>query len=123
MKTHKPSQTLHTTRVEVVDRLQVVIYLAKTDSDFPERELRMCEAYAHAFRWDVALIVVDDEVDAPGPERRPMLQAALQRLLDNRAGAILVPSKAAISPIEGEFNEFAERVEKASGFIQVATRR
>ncbi|MFF1789584.1 hypothetical protein ACFVX9_24380 [Kitasatospora sp. NPDC058243] len=60
---------------------------------------------------------------AKGPERRPLLQAALQRLLDHRAGAILVPSKSAISAIEGEFNEFAERVEKASCFIQVATRR
>ncbi|MFJ3218884.1 hypothetical protein ACIPLC_23535 [Kitasatospora sp. NPDC086801] len=102
---------------------QVVTYLAKTDSGFPERELRRCEAYAHAFNWDIALIVVDDEVDAKGPDHRPLLRAALQRLLDNRAGAILVPSKSAISPIEGEFNEFAERVEKASGFIQVAIRR
>ncbi|MFJ9846828.1 hypothetical protein ACIRYZ_41635 [Kitasatospora sp. NPDC101155] len=110
-----PPQTLH--------RPQVVIYLAKTNSRFPERELRMCEAYAHAFRWDISLIVVDDEAAVKGPEHRPMLQAALQRLLENRAGAILIPSKATISPIDGEFNEFAERVEKASGFIQVATRR
>lgn len=108
---------------QTLPRPQVVIYLAKTNSRFPERELRMCEAYAHTFRWDVSLIVVDDEVDAKGPEHRPMLQAALQRLLDNQAGAILIPSKATISPIDGEFNEFAERVEKASGFIQVATRR
>ncbi|MFD5464631.1 hypothetical protein ACFWIQ_17690 [Kitasatospora sp. NPDC127059] len=108
-------QTLH--------RLQVVIYLAKPDSAFPERELGQCEAYARTFNWDISLIVVDDEVDVRGPEHRPMLQAALRQILDRQAGAILVPSKATISPIEGEFNEFAERVEKAAGFIQVATRR
>ncbi|MEU9079636.1 hypothetical protein [Kitasatospora sp. NPDC048538] len=106
-----------------MDRLQVVMYLAKTDAGFPERELRVCERYAAAFDWGVSLIVVDDEVDVRGPEHRPMLRAALQRLLDREAGAILVPTKATISPIDGEFNEFAERVEKASGFIQVATRR
>ncbi|MBD0695331.1 hypothetical protein BG452_19965 [Streptomyces sp. CBMA123] len=104
-------------------RLQVVIYLGKTNSAFPERELSLCEAYALAFDWDISLIVVDDEVDVRGPEHRPMLQAALRQILDRQAGAILVPTKATISPIEGEFNEFAERVEKASGFIQVATRR
>ncbi|MER6300460.1 hypothetical protein ABT247_12930 [Kitasatospora sp. NPDC001539] len=104
-------------------RPQVVVYLAKSNSRFPKRELRLCEAYAHAFRWDISLIVVDDEADLKSPERRPMLQAALQRLLDRRAGAILVPSRATISAIDGEFNEFASCVEKASGFIQVATRR
>ncbi|MGW2378348.1 MULTISPECIES: recombinase family protein [Kitasatospora] len=108
---------------QAVERLQVVAYLARTDSAFPERELRMCEAYALTFNWDISLIVVDDEADAKGPEHRPMLRAALQRVIDQRAGAILVPTKATISPIDGEFNEFAERVEKASGFIQIATRR
>ncbi|MFD8703369.1 hypothetical protein ACFV1W_12180 [Kitasatospora sp. NPDC059648] len=104
-------------------KFRVVAYLAKNNSAFPERELRMCESYAATFNWDISLIVVDDEADAKGPEHRPMLQAALQRLLDRRAGAILIPTKATISPIDGEFNEFAERVEKASGFIQIATRR
>ncbi|MFI9363398.1 hypothetical protein ACIG5E_20420 [Kitasatospora sp. NPDC053057] len=110
-------QPPHTSRVEVV------VYLAKTNSAFPERELRMCESYANTFNWDISLIVVDDEADTKGPEHRPMLRAALQRLIDHRAGAILVPTRATISPIDGEFNEFAERVEKASGFIQVAARR
>ncbi|HJD84064.1 hypothetical protein [Kitasatospora aureofaciens] len=104
-------------------RVEVVVYLAKSNSAFPERELRMCESYASTFNWDISLIVVDDETHAKGPGHRPMLQAALQRLLDRRADAILVPTKATISPIDGEFNEFAERVEKASGFIQIATRR
>ncbi|MER7674973.1 hypothetical protein ABTY61_41900 [Kitasatospora sp. NPDC096128] len=103
--------------------LQVVIYLAKVDSAFPERDLSTCESYAHAFNWGISLIVVDDQVDVRGPGHRPMLQAAFRQITDRQAGAILVPSKATISPIEGEFNEFAERVEKASGFIQVATRR
>ncbi|MFH9349803.1 recombinase family protein [Kitasatospora sp. NPDC017646] len=102
---------------------QVVAYLAKTNSYFPERELSACEAYAHAFNWNISLIVVDDEVDMKGPQHRPMLQAALRQIRDSQAGAILVPTKATISPIDGEFNEFAERVEKASGFIQIATRR
>ncbi|MFE4516936.1 hypothetical protein ACFRMQ_22390 [Kitasatospora sp. NPDC056783] len=108
-------------RIEAVDRLQVVMYLAKTHSHFPERELRTCEAYAKAFDWGIDLIVVDDETTRAEPERRPMLRAALQRLQDRQAGAILVPSKATISPIDGEFNDFAKRVEKASAFIQVAT--
>ncbi|MEV7599777.1 hypothetical protein AB0O91_20580 [Kitasatospora sp. NPDC089797] len=111
------------TAPETLQRLQVVIYLAKRDSAFPERELALCEAYAAAFGWDISLIVVDDEADTKGPEYRPMLQAALRQITDRQAGAILVPAKATISPIDGEFNEFAERVEKASGFIQVATRR
>ncbi|MFJ9695568.1 hypothetical protein [Kitasatospora sp. NPDC101183] len=102
---------------------QAVIYLTKGELTFPERELRMCESYARTFNWDISLIVVDTDADSSGPDRRPMLQAALQRVLDHRADAILIPSKATISPIEGEFNEFSHRVEKASGFIQVATRR
>ncbi|MBO1417354.1 recombinase family protein [Streptomyces sp. FH025] len=102
---------------------QVVLYLARNSHAFPERELNLCESYAKAFNWAVSLIVVDDEATTKGPEHRPMLQAALQRLRDNRAGAILVPSKCTISPIDGEFNEFAEHVEKASAFIQVATPR
>ncbi|WP_051830476.1 MULTISPECIES: hypothetical protein [Streptomyces] len=103
--------------------LQVVMYLARTNSHFPDRELTMCEAYANAFNWGIDLIVMDDEAPRRAPEHRPMLRAALQRLLDKQAGAILVPSRATISPIEGEFNDFAKQVEKASGFIQVATRR
>lgn len=103
--------------------LQAVIYLAKSDSAFPERELRMCESYAKAFKWDVSLIVVDDEADRREPDSRPMLRAALQRVRDRRAEVILIPHKSTISPIEGEFNDFSHRVEKAAGFIQVATRR
>ncbi|MEV7770040.1 hypothetical protein [Kitasatospora sp. NPDC086791] len=106
-----------------VPAFRAVLYLAKNDSGFPERELSACEAYAKAFDWGIDLIVVDDETSRKGPECRPMLRAALQRVLDRQAGAILVPSRAAISPIEGEFNDFSKRVEKASGFIQVATRR
>ncbi|MEU9047083.1 MULTISPECIES: hypothetical protein [unclassified Kitasatospora] len=102
---------------------RVVMYLARSGSGFPEHELSVCEAYAGAFNWGIDLIVVDDEVNRKGPEHRPMLRAALQRVLDRQAGAILVPHKAAISPIEGEFDDFSKRVEKASGFIQVATRR
>ncbi|MER7771793.1 hypothetical protein [Kitasatospora sp. NPDC096140] len=102
---------------------QVVLYLTKANSSFPERELRACEDYAKAFNWGIDLIVVDDEAATKGPDHRPMLRAALQRVLDRQAGAILVPSKSAISPIEGEFADFSKRVEKASGFIQVATRR
>ncbi|MFE6051570.1 hypothetical protein ACFQ6N_12470 [Kitasatospora sp. NPDC056446] len=106
-----------------IPRFQVVLYLARTGSDFPESDLRRCEAYAGAFDWGIDLIVLDDETTRRGPDDRPMLRAALRRVLDRQAGAILVPSKASISPIEGEFNDFAKRVEKASGFIQVATRR
>ncbi|MFD7452695.1 hypothetical protein [Kitasatospora sp. NPDC059827] len=102
---------------------QVVTYLAKANSLFPEQELRRCENYARAFNWGISLIVVDDEANVRAPEFRPMLQAAFRQVLDRQAGAILVPSKATISPIDGEFNEFAQRVEKAAGFIQVATGR
>ncbi|MFF2075930.1 hypothetical protein ACFVXG_14370 [Kitasatospora sp. NPDC058162] len=108
---------------KTLQRLQVVIYLAKTNSAFPERELNSCEAYARAFNWGISLIVVDDEANVRAPEYRPMLQAAFRQVLDGQAGAILIPSKATISPIDGEFNEFAQRVEKAAGFIQVATGR
>ncbi|WP_051837780.1 hypothetical protein [Streptomyces sp. NRRL WC-3742] len=116
-------KSTHAPRVETPTPFQAVIYLAKSNSAFPERELRMCESYAKSFKWDVSLIVVDDEADLRGPQSRPMLQAALQRVLDRRAGAILIPHRSTISPIEGEFNEFSHRVEKAAGFIQVATRR
>ncbi|MFG2847283.1 hypothetical protein ACGF12_29530 [Kitasatospora sp. NPDC048296] len=104
------------------DRLQVVIYLAKTGSTFPEREMRSCESYALAFNWDVSLIVVDDAADTTAPDRRPMLQAALQRVRSKHSGAILVPSKSTISPIIGEFDEFSRQVEKAGGFLQVTHR-
>lgn len=106
-----------------VRSFQVVTYLAKTNFSFPEQELRQCEAYARTFNWGISLIVVDDEANVRAPEYRPMLQAAFRQVLDGQAGAILIPSKATISPIDGEFNEFAQRVEKAAGFIQVATGR
>ncbi|WP_157882177.1 recombinase family protein [Streptomyces rubellomurinus] len=118
-----PPESLHAPRVEVVtDRLQVVIYLARNGSTFPEREMRSCESYALAFRWNVSLIVVDDSIHTTAPERRPMLQAALHRVRSRDADAILVPARSAISPIVGEFDEFSRQVEKAGGFVQVATR-
>ncbi|MBP0452687.1 hypothetical protein J5Y04_24545 [Kitasatospora sp. RG8] len=121
MKIQKPPETLHAPRPEAIDRFQVVVYLTKTDSRFPELEMRSCEQYAHAFNWDVSLTVLDDDTETP-PERRSSLQAALQRVKDQRAGAILVASKAAISPIDGEYDEFARQVEKAGGFLQVTRR-
>ncbi|WP_052707697.1 hypothetical protein [Streptomyces rubellomurinus] len=101
---------------------QAVVYLARAGSTFPERELRACESYALAFHWNVALIVVDDSIHTTAPERRPMLQAALHRIRTRDADAILVPARSAISPIVGEFDEFSRQVEKAGGFVQVATR-
>ncbi|MBV6701260.1 hypothetical protein KV557_29820 [Kitasatospora aureofaciens] len=121
MNSPKPPQTLHAPEVEVIERLQVVIYLSKTTSAFPELEMRSCEEYALTFGWDVSLTVVDDDMETP-PDRRPKLQVALQRLKDKQAGAILVPSRATISPIDGEYDEFARQVEKAGGFLQVAPR-
>ncbi|MFJ9774101.1 hypothetical protein ACIRVF_23145 [Kitasatospora sp. NPDC101157] len=103
------------------ERFQVVIYPAKPTSAFPELEMRTCENYALAHHWDVALTVLDDETDKP-PEQRPLLLAALQTISDRTAGAILTPSRTAISPIGGEFDEFAAQVEKAGGFLQVAPR-
>ncbi|MET9181855.1 hypothetical protein ABZX88_27035 [Kitasatospora aureofaciens] len=100
---------------------QVVIYLDKPSPAFPELEMRSCEAYALAHHWDVTLTVLDDETEKP-PGQRPLLLAALQTIKDKTAGAILVPSKAAISPIGGEFDEFVAQVEKAGGFLQVACR-
>ncbi|MGA5822362.1 hypothetical protein ACPC54_31400 [Kitasatospora sp. NPDC094028] len=123
MRIPTPPESLHAPRVEVTtERLQVVVYLARSGSTFPERELRACESYALAFHWGISLIVVDDSVDTTAPERRPMLQAALQRVRSKAACAILVPAKSAISPIAGEFDEFSRHVEKAGGFVQVATR-
>ncbi|MER8100421.1 hypothetical protein [Kitasatospora sp. NPDC094016] len=81
----------------------------------------MHEEYALTSGWTVALTVVDDEMEKP-PERRPMFLAGLQMIKGNGAGAILIPSGAAVSPIEGEFDEFSRRVEKAGGFIQVTRR-
>ncbi|MBV6702385.1 hypothetical protein KV557_35680 [Kitasatospora aureofaciens] len=104
-----------------IKRFQVVIYLAKVGPGFPELEMRSCEDYALTFGWEVALTVVDDEVEKP-PEQRPLLLAALQTIKDRGAGAILIPSRAAVSPIDGEFDEFAGQVERAGGFIQAARR-
>jgi hypothetical protein len=98
-----------------------VIYLDKTGPAFPELEMRSCEEYALTHNWDVTLTVVDDETEKP-PEQRPLLLAALQTIKDKGAEAILVPSKTAVSPIDGEFDEFAGQVEKAGGFVQVARR-
>ncbi|MGW2376100.1 MULTISPECIES: hypothetical protein [Kitasatospora] len=100
---------------------QVVIYLAKPSPAFPELEMRACEDYALAHNWDVTLTILDDETEKP-PEQRPLLLAALQSISDKTAGSILIPSKAAISPLDGEFDDFAAQVEKAGGFLQVARR-
>ncbi|MFJ8471525.1 hypothetical protein [Kitasatospora sp. NPDC094011] len=101
--------------------LQVVIYLAKAGSAFPELEMRSCEQYALAFGWNVTLTVVDDEMGKP-PQERPLLLAVLQAVRGRGAEAVLVPSRATISPIDGEFDEFAGEIEKAGGFIQVTRR-
>ncbi|MEV8328363.1 hypothetical protein [Kitasatospora sp. NPDC056731] len=104
-----------------IKRFQVVIYLAKASPAFPELEMRSCEEYALAFGWTVALTVVDDEMEKP-PDQRPLLLAALQTIQNLGAGAILIPSRATVSPIDGEFDEFSRRVEKVGGFIQVTRR-
>ncbi|MGW2251172.1 hypothetical protein ACWCXH_13320 [Kitasatospora sp. NPDC001660] len=121
MNSRKPPRTLHAPRVEALERLQAVIYLAKTGSGFPELEMRSCEEYALAFNWGVCLTVVDDDLNT-SPEHRAKLQVALQHIRTARSGALLVPGKATISPIDGEFHEFSRQVEKAGGFIQVARR-
>ncbi|MFD7448814.1 hypothetical protein [Kitasatospora sp. NPDC059827] len=104
-------------------KFHVVVYLAKPGTAFPEREMRDCERYADTFGWGITLTVVDEHANDRSPEERPLLKAALQNLEDRKAGAILVPSRATITPIDGEYNEFAGAVEKAGGFIQVAARR
>ncbi|MER7671101.1 hypothetical protein ABTY61_21920 [Kitasatospora sp. NPDC096128] len=121
MKLQRTPSAPHSPRLRPTERFQVVIYLAKPTADFPELEMRSCEAYAIAHRWDVTLTVLDDETEKP-PEQRPLLLAALQTITDRTAGAILLPSRAAISPIDGEFDDFAAQVEKAGGFLQVARR-
>lgn len=116
---------LHRTRVEGSPedpkRFSVVIYLARTGVAFPELEMRSCEDYALAFGWEVSLTVVDDESEKC-PEQRPLLLAALQTIRDRSAGAILIASQATVSPIDGEYNDFARQVEKAGGFVQVTRR-
>ncbi|MGW3040836.1 hypothetical protein ACWC9T_12480 [Kitasatospora sp. NPDC001159] len=109
------------TRQNPTERFQVVIYLAKNGPAFPELEMHSCEEYALTHNWDVTLTVVDDETEKP-PEQRPLLLAALQTIKDRGAGAILAPSRTAVSPIDGEFDEFAAQVEKAGGFLQVVRR-
>ncbi|MEU8511666.1 hypothetical protein AB0C76_08780 [Kitasatospora sp. NPDC048722] len=121
MNSRKPPHTLHASGVEALERLQAVIYLAKTGPTFPELEMRSCEEYALAFNWGVRLTVIDDDLNAP-PDSRPNLQIALQHIRAARSGALLVPSKATISPIDGEFHEFSRQVEKAGGFVQVSRR-
>ncbi|MFD8083047.1 hypothetical protein ACFV4F_15295 [Kitasatospora sp. NPDC059722] len=121
MNGRTPPHTLHTPRVEAPERLQAVIYLAKIGPAFPELEMRSCEEYALAFNWGVCLTVIDDNLNAP-PDSRPQLQIALQRIRSARSGALLVPSRATISPIDGEFHEFSRQVEKAGGFVQVSRR-
>ncbi|MFJ9609013.1 hypothetical protein ACIRS1_22005 [Kitasatospora sp. NPDC101176] len=106
---------------EGIERFRVVIYLAKSTAAFPELEMRSCEDHALAFGWEVSLTFVDDETDRC-PEQRPLLLAALQTVRDDSAGAILVPSRAAVSPIDGEYDDFSALVEKAGGFVQVARR-
>ncbi|MFD9685566.1 hypothetical protein ACFWXO_07360 [Kitasatospora sp. NPDC059088] len=100
-----------------------VVYLAKPGMAFPEREMRDCERYADTFGWGITLTIVDEHANDKGPDERPLLKAALQNLKDRKAGAILVPSQATITPIGGEYDEFARAVEKAGGFIQVAARK
>ncbi len=124
MKLHRPQvgpRVEGIPEAKAVERFPVVIYLAKAGPDFPEVEMRRCEEYALAFGWEVTLTVVDDEVEK-APERRPLLLAALQTVRDSTAGAILVASKAAVSPIDGEYEEFARQVERAGGFVQVTRR-
>ncbi|MFJ4190496.1 hypothetical protein [Kitasatospora sp. NPDC089509] len=104
-----------------INGLQVVIYLARTGAAFPELEMRSCEQYALAFGWNVTLTVVDDETGKP-PQERHLLLAVLQAVRGRGAEAVLVPSRATISPIDGEFDEFAGEIEKAGGFIQVTRR-
>ncbi|MFD8749567.1 hypothetical protein ACFV0O_01070 [Kitasatospora sp. NPDC059577] len=104
-----------------IERFPVVIYLAKRSVAFPEVEMRSCEDYALAFGWEVSLTVVDDETDKC-PEQRPLLLAALQTITDRTAGAILIASKATVSPLDGEFDAFARQVGKAGGFVQVTRR-
>ncbi|MFG2905192.1 hypothetical protein ACGF13_09040 [Kitasatospora sp. NPDC048286] len=103
------------------ERFTVVIYLAKTSVAFPELEMRSCEDYALAFGWRVSVTIVDDELEKC-PEQRPLLQAALQTIKDKSAGAILIASQATVSPIDGEYREFARQVERAGGFVQVTRR-
>lgn len=100
---------------------QVVIYLAKAGPAFPELEMRTCEAYALTFGWEVALTVVDDEMEKP-PQERSRLVAVLRTIKGGGAGAMLIPSRATLSPIDGEFDEFARQIEKAGGFVQVTRR-
>ncbi|MFJ9842356.1 hypothetical protein ACIRYZ_18090 [Kitasatospora sp. NPDC101155] len=127
MKLHRTPSAPHSPRLcevgtaPTTERFQVVIYLAKTSPAFPELEMRSCEEYALTHNWDVTLTVVDDETEKP-LEQRPLLLAALQTIKDKGAEAILIPSKTAVSPIDGEFDEFASQVEKAGGFVQVARR-
>ncbi|MER7846240.1 recombinase family protein [Kitasatospora sp. NPDC096077] len=120
--TPTPPPAVNTPALESPPRLQVVIYLAKTGTGFPELQMRSCEEYADAHRWEVCLTVLDDELGR-SPDRRPILQAALDRIRSGTAGAILVPSKVTISPMDGEFDDFSHEVERAGGFIQVASRR
>ncbi|MQS10927.1 hypothetical protein F7Q99_01180 [Streptomyces kaniharaensis] len=101
-----------------IQSFQAVIYLPRIGPTFPELEMRSCEDYALAFGWGISLTVVDDDMETP-PDRRAKLQVALRRIKDKQASAILVPSKATISPIDGEYHEFARQVEKAGGFVQV----
>ncbi|MFC5664455.1 hypothetical protein ACFP3U_15860 [Kitasatospora misakiensis] len=100
----------------------MVIYLAKTSTAFPEIEMRRCEEYAGAHGWAISLTVLDDELGR-SPDRRSRFLAAVDRIKSGEASAVLVPSKATISPLDGEFNEASHMVEKAGGFIQVAPRR
>ncbi|MFI9366894.1 hypothetical protein ACIG5E_38540 [Kitasatospora sp. NPDC053057] len=113
---------MNTSVLDSPPRLQVVIYLAKTGTGFPEAEMRRCEEYADEHRWEICLTVLDDEL-GKSPDRRRSLQSALDHIRSGTASAILVPSKATISPIEGESNDFSHDVEKAGGFIQTVPRR
>ncbi|MER7848160.1 hypothetical protein ABTZ03_29930 [Kitasatospora sp. NPDC096077] len=56
------------------------------------------------------------------PQERHLLLAVLRTVRGRGAKAVLVPSRATISPIDGEFDEFAGEIEKAGGFIQVTRR-
>ncbi|MFJ8475239.1 hypothetical protein [Kitasatospora sp. NPDC094011] len=116
---------------------ELVSALAPSAPAIPRRDLpgqgrgrlsRARDARLRGLREDlrlgrVTLTIVDEHVNDKAPEEHSLLKAALQNLKDQKAGAILVPSRATITPIDGEYNDFAEVVEKAGGFIQVATRR
>lgn len=99
-------------------RFTALIYLYDSHGTGFEAPLQLCQRYALKFGWAVSGVITDSGEDSP-PDSRAGLRQALEIIQSGGAEALLIPWRSAISPISGEFDDVAEQLEKAGGFLQI----